>query len=105
MSGRKKCISEHRNHARFPAMSITLTQRQQEWLETHVERGEFASVEEAVRLFVEESIAERGAIESDDMAWAEPYLDEAERDIAEGRVSSLDRHLSELRARYGHSDR
>ena len=55
---------------------------QQEWLETQIAKGEFASAEDAVR----QMIAERMALEADNLAWAKPYVDEARAAVARGEV-------------------
>jgi len=77
-------------------MTITLTPEQQAWLRAHVERGDFASMEEAVRQLIDERIAEIAVEEGDDLAWAKPYLDEALADVARGDVITLEEH--ELRS-------
>ena len=66
-------------------MQISLTPDQQAWLASHVERGEFASIDEAARQLIDEGIAER-MIEEDDLAWAKPMVEEARADVAAGRV-------------------
>ena len=68
-------------------MPISLTPEQQAWIEAHVKRGEFASVEDAAHQLIDERIAER-AIEGDDLAWAKPYVDEAQAAVARGEVIS-----------------
>ena len=79
-------------------MTISLTPEQQAWLNAHVARGDFASVEEAVRQLIDERIAERAAEESDDLAWAKPYVDEALADVARGNVLSREEHESRMAA-------
>jgi antitoxin ParD1/3/4 len=54
-------------------MLITLTPEQEAWLQARVASGDFASVQEAAR----QRIAERALEETDDLAWAKPYVDEA----------------------------
>jgi antitoxin ParD1/3/4 len=73
-------------------MSITLTPEQETWLKAHVATGDFASIEEAVRRLIDERIAERAAEESDDLAWAKPYVDEARAAVARGEFVSLEEH-------------
>ena len=51
-------------------MNISLTPEQQDWLDAHVARGDFPSVEEAVRQLIDERIAERLIEEADNLAWA-----------------------------------
>ena len=73
-------------------MNISLTPEQQAWLTAHVARGDFASVEEAVRQLIDERIAERAAEEYDDLAWARPYVDEALAEVERGEFLTLDEH-------------
>ena len=69
-------------------MKITLTPRQQQWLAAHVARGNFPSIEGALRQLVDERMAEEG----DDLAWAKPHVDEALADVARGAVMTLEEH-------------
>ena len=79
-------------------MTISLTPEQQAWIETHVRRGEFASVEEAAQQLIDERIAER-TIEDDDLIWAKPYADEARTAVARGDVITRDEHRARNAAR------
>ena len=72
--------------ARLDAMK--LTPQQQEWLDSHVASGEFASVDEAIGALIDE----RMALEEDDMLWAKPYVDEARESVARGAFITLDEH-------------
>ena len=72
-------------------MTITLTPDQEASLSALVAAGDFASIEAAARALLDERLAER-AIEDDDCAWAKPYLEEAEADIAQGDVITLEEH-------------
>jgi antitoxin ParD1/3/4 len=80
-------------------MTITLTREQQALLSTYVARGDFSSIEEAARQLIDERIAERAAEESDDLAWAKPYVDAALADVARGDVITLDEHEARNDAR------
>jgi antitoxin ParD1/3/4 len=80
-------------------MSITLTPEQEAWLQTHVARGDFASIEEAARQLIDERIAERALEESDDSAWAKPYVDEALAALERGDVITLEEHKARNAAR------
>jgi Arc/MetJ-type ribon-helix-helix transcriptional regulator len=62
-------------------MTITLTPEQQKRLEAAVAAGQFASVEEAVRLAVDQLVP---VDDLGDLSWAKPYLDEARAEIARG---------------------
>jgi len=61
-------------------MTITLTPEQQRWLEAEVAAGRIASVEEAVRLAVDLIMP----LDTADLSWAKPYLDEARAEISRG---------------------
>src|SRR6266478_516243 len=80
-------------------MSITLTPEQQAWLRAHVERGDFASIEDAVRQLIDKRIAEIAAEENDDLKWAKPYVDEALAKVARGDVITLEEHEARNDAR------
>lgn len=56
-------------------MTIHLTVDQEAWIQEHIEAGEFSSVEEAVRVLLDERIAQRD-LEEDDMEWAIPLIEE-----------------------------
>jgi antitoxin ParD1/3/4 len=79
-------------------MTITLKPEQQEWLAAHVKRGDFPSIEEAARQLIDERIAERD-LESDDLAWAKPYVDEALAEVERGDVITLEEHEARNDAR------
>ena len=80
-------------------MTITLTPEQQARLEAYVARGEFESIEEAARQLIDERLLERAVDESDDLAWANPYVDEALADVARGDVITLEEHEARNDAR------
>jgi len=61
-------------------MTITLTPEQLRWLEQQVAGGRFESVEDAVKLAVSGLMA----IDTDDLAWAKPLVDEARASLARG---------------------
>ena len=71
---------------------VMVTDQQQAWLVARVERGDFASVDEAVRQLLDERIAERSIEEQDDLAWAKPYVDEGLSALARGDVISREEH-------------
>ena len=68
-------------------MTITLTPEQQKRLEAEVAAGRFTSVEEAVRLAVADFLM---PVDTTDLSWAKPYLDEARAQIARGEYVTLD---------------
>lgn len=80
-------------------MPIDLTPDQQAWLQAHVESGEFASIEQAVRQLLDERISERDLLEADDLAWAKPLVDKALAAVARGEVLSLEKHEARMDAR------
>ena len=73
-------------------MNIVLPPAQQKWLETRIAKGEFASVEDAVQ----QMIAERMAIETDDLAWARHYVDEARTAATNGDVMTVEEHRARM---------
>jgi Arc/MetJ-type ribon-helix-helix transcriptional regulator len=73
-------------------MNIVLPPAQQEWLETQIAKGEFASAEQAVQ----QLIAERMALEADNLAWARPYVDEARAAVARGEVFTIEQHEARM---------
>jgi antitoxin ParD1/3/4 len=79
-------------------MAITLTADREAGLSALVAAGDFASIEEPARALLDERLAER-EIETDDFAWAKPFIDEAEADIARGHVLRLVEHRARMTAR------
>ena len=75
-------------------MTITLTPEQLKWIEQQVAGGKFASVEEAVRL----AVAELMTIDTDDLAWAKPLVDEARASIERGEGIPADAAKAQLDA-------
>jgi len=75
-------------------MTITLNPSQQKWLEEQVAAGRFASIEDAVAV----AIAELMEIESGDLAWAKPYVDEARDAVARGEAVSIDDAVADVDA-------
>jgi antitoxin ParD1/3/4 len=83
-------------------MTITLTPEQVEWLEQQVADGEFDSVEEAVRL----AVADLMTLDTDDLEWAKPLVDEARAALARGEgvpaeavKAEIDAYLKSIGAR------
>ncbi len=77
-------------------MTITLTPEQYAWIEARIARGEFLSVEDAVRQFIDDRIAEEADI--GDLARARPLVDRADEDIAKGRVLTREAHEARMDA-------
>ncbi|MGH9677625.1 MAG: hypothetical protein ACRD36_11040 [Candidatus Acidiferrum sp.] len=65
---------------------VILTPDQEALLKAFVARGECSSIEEAARQLINERIAERAAEESNDLAWAKPYGEEALADVERADV-------------------
>ena len=68
------------------AMNIAFPVEQEQWLKKRIASGEFQSPDDAVR----QLIAERMIVEDNDMAWAQPLVEEARAAIARGDISSLE---------------
>ena len=79
-------------------MTISLTPEQLAWINAHVARGDFPSVEDAVRQLIDERIAER-LIEDDDLSCAKPLVDEAIAEVERGDFLSLDEYEARDAAR------
>ena len=77
------------------AMNISLPKEQLEWLEAEVAAGHFSSVDEAVTL----AVAELKALQVDDLAWAQPYVEESRAEVARGETIQGDEFLKWLRER------
>ncbi|HVY12757.1 MAG TPA: hypothetical protein VHB73_04255 [Alphaproteobacteria bacterium] len=80
-------------------MNITLSPDQQKSLEAQVAAGRFASIEEAVRFAVSHFLP----VDTTDLSWAVPYLEEARMSLSRGESLSLkefkahaEKRLSEL---------
>jgi antitoxin ParD1/3/4 len=67
-------------------------------LTVFVDRGDFATVEEAASHLIDERLAEL-ALEADDMAWAQPLVDEALAEVAAGKVITREEHEARMKAR------
>jgi antitoxin ParD1/3/4 len=78
-------------------MNVTLPPEQQKWLEAQVAAGQFGSIDEALAVAVADLIA----IQSDDLAWAKPYVDRARESVARGDVLSGDEYRAGLKAKIG----
>ena len=76
----------------FPPMNIELPREQEQWLNARVAQGESDSPEAAVRRM----IADRMAFETDDFAWAKPYVEAARASVRRGDVVSLDEAVADM---------
>ena len=78
-------------------MTITLPREQQEWLEAQVKAGYYDSIEEAVASIV----AEHMQLDTDDMAWAKPLVDEALASLDRGEGMTLEEYRQRMDERFG----
>ena len=69
-------------------MTITLPREQQEWLEAQVAAGHYDSVEQAVASIV----AEHMQLDTEDLSWAKPLVDEGLASLAQGEGITLQEH-------------
>ena len=76
-------------------MNISLPKEQLEWLEAEVAAGHFSSIDEAVTI----AVAELKALQVDNLAWAQPYVEEARAEVARGETIQGDEFLKWLRER------
>lgn len=77
-------------------MTITLTAKQQAWIDSHVARGEYASTEDAARRLIDAAILDLTFIEGDDLAWAKPLVDEALAQVERGEVISSEQFEADI---------
>ena len=77
-------------------MNVTLPVEQQKWLEAEVAAGRFASIDEALAV----AVADLMSIQSDDLALARPYVEQARASVARGDVLSGEEFFKRLDARY-----
>ena len=75
-------------------MKIKLLPEQKRWLEARIAAGEFISREAAIQQIV----AERMALETDDVVWPKPDLDAAPAAIPRRDVLSVDEAIAEVNA-------
>jgi antitoxin ParD1/3/4 len=68
-------------------ITVTLTPEQEKWLQDEVAAGRFDSIDDALQLAVAELML---PIETDDLAWAKPYVDEAIAEIERGDSVTLE---------------
>lgn len=69
-------------------MTIILPREQQEWLETQVVAGHYDSVGQAVASIVAEHIQ----LDTDDLSWVKPLVDEGLASLAQGGGITLEEH-------------
>lgn len=84
---------EHgREHTCRQNICVNLSPRQRRWLEAEVAAGRFASIEEAVEM----AISALMDIETDNLAWAPPKVDEARASVTGGESFAGEDYLKSL---------
>jgi antitoxin ParD1/3/4 len=76
-------------------ITVTLTPDQQKWLDDEVAAGRFDSPEQIVRFAIAELML---PIDTDDLAWAKPYVDEAIAQIERGEGIPAEKVFAETDA-------
>ena len=80
-------------------MSIRLKEEQERRLRTYVNEGRFPTVDAAAQYLLDMPFVADNAPELGDDDWVQPYIDEGEQAIREGRVVSSDKFFEKIRAR------
>lgn len=75
-------------------MNITLSREHQEWLEAQVKAGAYDSVDEAIANILSQHMD----LETDDLAWAKPLVDEGRASLSRGEGITLNEHLAHIAA-------
>lgn len=88
-------------------MTIHLRPDLEALLKTQVDLGNYPSIEAALEAAVRTlADGDLDPIPDDaDLSWAKPYLEEADRDIAEGRVRPHSEVWADIEKRFGGSKR
>ena len=86
-----------------PVMDIRLKPETEEWLKAQVAEGHFVSVEDAVESLVIEHQLTQAQLDSADLSWAKPYIDEGLADIEAGRTVPAEQVYAEFRAKFSRS--
>ena len=86
-------------------MNIRLKPDTEQWLKQQVELGRFGSLEEAVESLVEEDRIAQAELDSADLSWARPYLEEGLTAIEAGNVIPAEEVHAELLGRLSRSKR
>jgi Arc/MetJ-type ribon-helix-helix transcriptional regulator len=79
-------------------MSIRLKEEQERRLRTYVDEGRFPTIDDAAQCLLDKVLDDDDAAEHADDDWMKPYIDEAEEDVRQGRVSPAYEHLERVRA-------
>ena len=74
-------------------LKIELTPSQAASLQAAVAAGEFPSIEAAIQLALDQILP----LDTDDLSWARPYVDQARESIAQGRYITLEEFRRDIR--------
>jgi Arc/MetJ-type ribon-helix-helix transcriptional regulator len=80
-------------------IQLELTPDQEAWLSKRVEVGDFGSVDEAASHLIDEAIADASHLQTTDLSWAKPLLDEAYASLERGEGSPASEAMARIRAR------
>jgi hypothetical protein len=80
-------------------MSIHLKEEQERRLRRYVDEGRFPTVDAAAQYLLDMAFVADNAPDLGDDDWVQPYIDEAEQAIREGRVLSVETCLQNIRAK------
>jgi Arc/MetJ-type ribon-helix-helix transcriptional regulator len=80
-------------------MSIHLKEEQERRLRTYVDEGRFPTIDAAAQYLLDMAFVADNAPDLGDDDWVQPYIDEAEQAIREGRIISVDACLQNIRAK------
>jgi len=79
-------------------MNIRLKPDTEAWLKSQVEEGRYTSIEEAVETLVTEDRESQEALDSADLSWAKPYIEEGIAALEAGRTVPAEEVYAEVRA-------
>ncbi len=96
-AGVSQRLTSERSQTRC-AMQISLTPEQEAWLRTHYSAIDAASLETAARKIIDDRITE-SELETDDLAWAKPLVDEGLAAIERGDFITLEEFKTRNAAR------
>ena len=83
-------------------MNIRLKPDTEEWLKSQVAEGRFESIEEAVEFLIAEDRLTQRALDSADLSWTQPYIDEGLASVEAGDVIPAEDVHKELLAPLKH---
>jgi predicted transcriptional regulator len=86
-------------------MNIRLKPDTEEWLQAQVAEGRFESIEQAVEIYLDESRRDQEELDTADLSWAQPYIEEGLADLEAGRVHPAEEVFAEIRAMFARPPR